>query len=341
MAPPIPGFDLRRLARLGREAVARCELDLRGVTVLTEAASGAYLVTPVLAAAAGARVLALTRSTRYGTADQIARQTHMLAKTAQVPGTIEVHTERSAALCAQADIVTNSGHVRPLNAETVASLKPTAVIPLMYESWELRAADLDLEACRRRGIVVAGTNERHPAVDVFSFLGMMAVKLLLDAGVAVYGSRILLLCDNPFRPYIERGLTGGGATVETISTWPQTFTQTCDAVLYALDPNRNPPPSTEQIRTLAAAQPDVVVAQYWGDLDRATLREVPLACWPPDAPHPGHMGILPSAIGPEPIVRLQSGGLKVGEILYRQRAAGKSPEHAAAAVVESGFGQAV
>jgi hypothetical protein len=29
------------------------------------------------------------------------------------------------------------------------------------------------------------------------------------------------------------------------------------------------------------------------------------------------MGILPSAVGPEPIVRLQAGGLKVGEVLHR------------------------
>ena len=33
------------------------------------------------------------------------------------------------------------------------------------------------------------------------------------------------------------------------------------------------------------------------------------------APRPGHMGVLPSAIGPEPIIRLQAGGLKVGQLL--------------------------
>jgi hypothetical protein len=32
------------------------------------------------------------------------------------------------------------------------------------------------------------------------------------------------------------------------------------------------------------------------------------------------MGILPSAIGPEPIVRLQTGGLKVAQVLL-------TPEH--------------
>ena len=37
--------------------------------------------------------------------------------------------------------------------------------------------------------------------------------------------------------------------------------------------------------------------------------------WPEAPPAPGHMAILPSAVGPEPIVRLQAGGLKVGEVL--------------------------
>jgi hypothetical protein len=29
------------------------------------------------------------------------------------------------------------------------------------------------------------------------------------------------------------------------------------------------------------------------------------------------MGVLPSAVGPEAVVRLQAGGLKVGEVLLR------------------------
>ena len=42
-------------------------LNLQGKTVLTEAASGAYVVTPLLAAIAGAKVYAFTRTTKYGT----------------------------------------------------------------------------------------------------------------------------------------------------------------------------------------------------------------------------------------------------------------------------------
>src|ERR1700676_1598125 len=204
MAVSQPGLNDLRLRRLMKDAIARCRLDLSGATVLTEAASGAYRVTPVLAAMAGAKaVYAVTRPSRHGTVEEIAATTHALGCVAGVHERITVVAEIQRDLVAQADIVTNSGHVRPIDAERVGWMKPAAVIPLMYEAWEFRRGDVDLAACRSRGIAVAGTNERHGAIDVFSYLGMMAAKLLLDGGVAVHGSRILLLCDNPFLPFLR------------------------------------------------------------------------------------------------------------------------------------------
>jgi hypothetical protein len=321
-----PGLNHARLVNLMRDAVERCRLDLTGAVVLTEAASGAYLVTPVLAALAGAdRVYAFTRSTRYGTFEEIRDQTLTLARLAGVDGPIDVIGEKTPAIVGQADVVTNSGHLRPIDAAMIGWMKPSAVIPLMFEAWEYREGDLDLAAARRRGIPVAGTNERHPAVDVFSFLGIMAVKLLLDAGVAVYGSRVLVLCDNPFGPFIERGLVAGGATVEVCAAPDEARAGTgLDAVLVALQPGPAPVLGAREAATIAARWPGAVVAQYWGDMDRAALAAAGVPCWPTEPPAPGHMAILPSGVGPEPIVRLQAGGLKVAEVLRRrscQRAA--------------------
>src|SRR5207247_1742912 len=103
----------------------------------------------------------------------------------------ELVYEKSPAILSGIDLVTNSGQVRPVDKTMVSCLKPSCVVPLMYEAWEYRSADVDLDACRSRGIVVAGTNEKHPAVDVFSFLGLMAVRQLHDAGIAVHGCHIL------------------------------------------------------------------------------------------------------------------------------------------------------
>ncbi len=305
------------VVQLMHDAIARCRLDLTGAVVLTEAASGPYRVTPVLAALAGAKtVLAVTRSSRYGTAADIAAATHVLARLAGVGRQIEIVADKRRQLFAQADIVTNSGHVRPLNAQVIDWLKPSAVISLMYEAWEYRPADVDLAACRRREIAIAGTNERHPAIAVFSFLGALAAKLLHDAGIALPGAHIVLLCDNPFLPRLRDGLTTRGASVEccrTLSDVPPD--SSCDALLVALRPQARPCIGAGEARAIARRGWSAKVVQFWGDLDRASLAAAEIPYWPLETPQPGHMGILPSAIGPEPVVRLQCGGLKVAQVL--------------------------
>lgn len=307
-------------------AIDRCQLDLNGLTVLTEAANGPYVVTPVLAALAGADVQALAASTSYATAAELAAVTRELAGLAHVSDRIEIVAGRDAADIGAADIVTNSGQVRPIDAAMIAGLKPGCVIPLMYESWEYRASDLDLEACGKHGVLVAGTNEQHPAVDVFSYLGQLAIKQLHDAGIAVRGTRITLLCDNSFGPYIERELRHNEATVTSVTALTaEVLAPYCDAVIVAMLPGDEFVLTAAEAKLIAATVPDTVVVQYWGDVDRAALAEDRLEVWPPAAPKSGHMGVLPSAVGPEAVVRLQSGGLKVGEVLARGLA-GASPE---------------
>src|SRR5207248_11612591 len=192
-----------------------------------------------------------------------------------------------------ADIVTNSGHVRPLDRELVGWMKRSAVIPLMYEAWEFRPGDVDIDACRERGIRIAATDERHPDVDVFSYLGVMAPQLLIAAQIAVYRSSILVLCDNPFCGFITRTLKRLGASVDvadTVVDAPRYVRY--DAVLVALQPRADAVLSAVDARLIASRWPGAVVAQFWGDIDRASLASAGVAVWPERAPATGHMGVL-------------------------------------------------
>ena len=308
-------------------AIDRLDLALGGRTVLTEAATGAYAVTPVLAALAGARVLALGNGTRHATADEIHAATMGLARFAGVADRIELVHETSPDLLGSVDIVTNSGQVRPIDEAMVAGLRTGCVVPLMYESWEYRPADLDLEACRTKGVVVAGTNERHPAVDVFSFLGPLAVHQLHDAGVAVHGCRIVVLCDNDFAPFITSGLESCGAHVSLASRLSrEALDPPPDAVVVALKPSDRPALTAADVQLLGEHAAGTTVAQYWGDVDREALARAQVPVWPAREPPAGHMAVLLSDIGPDAIVRLQAGGLKVGEVLTRGLEAATSSE---------------
>ena len=129
--------------------VEALNLNLKGKTVLTEAASGAYVVTPILAALAGAKVFAFTRTTRYGTMEEVFDNTRKVIETySGKPLDITFVDKITKEHIAQADIITNSGHLRPLNEEMLKYAKDTVVIPLMYEAWEWREADMDIRYIR-------------------------------------------------------------------------------------------------------------------------------------------------------------------------------------------------
>jgi hypothetical protein len=303
-------------------AVAATGLDLSGLTVLTEAATGAYAVTAVLAAMAGAkRVYAFTKPTRHGTVADAQVETLDLAAMLGVADRIEIQEKITPEVLHIVDIVTNSGHLRPLTAALIDQLHSDAVIALMFEAWEFRREDLDIEACARRNIPVVGVNERHPSVDVFSFLGPLSVKQLHDCGLAVYGNRIALLCDNDFHGSLRAGLAGAGANVETFTSVAAVHRDAWDAIVVALQPVATARIGALEAGHLAACAPaGSVVVQFWGDMDRHALARNGLAVWPAQPVGLGHMGILLSEIGPEPIVRLQTGGLRAAEWVRRRRA---------------------
>jgi hypothetical protein len=307
-------------------AVERLALDLRGKRVLTEAATGAYVVTPVIAAVAGAEVTALTRSSRYGTVDHVRRETGQLATKLGVVDRIRIVEDRDDAEIAAADIVTNSGHLRPLDASFVSGMTPGAVIVLMYESWELREGEVALDVCQQRGIVVAGTNERHAKVRVFDYLGLLALYGLFQCRVPPAFSRILLICDNPFAPHIAETLVHCHAVVELLGTaalpaglnirrrvpgQPSNY----DAVVVADTPTELPILGRKGAAKYAVE--DIgrfhSLVQVWGDVDRNAMPG--MRVYPEEPPAPGHMGVLLCDIGPDPVIRLQAGGLKVGQVM--------------------------
>jgi hypothetical protein len=294
-------------------------LDLAGLSVATEAATGAYACTAVIAALAGARVHAVAReSTRYGTYGDALSATLDLAARAGVADRISVARAFGAGSLESCDIVTNSGAVRPISGKMIARLRRGAVIGLMFEAWEFREADLDLAACRRHGIGVAAVNERHPDIAVFDFLGPLCVRLLEDGGMSLSGTNIAVLCDNPFEPYLLAGVSAAGARVQGFREIGCLPREDWDAVVVAVDPNRNARLGYDELSMIASAAPGAKIAQFWGDIDRRAAADLGItSVCPAEEPAAGHMGTLLNALGHEPIVRLQAGGLRAAELLFR------------------------
>jgi len=272
-------------------------------------------------------------------AGEAAAAARALVRQAGLEERLGVVTDRTPDIVARADIVT--GHVRPIDAATVRWMKATAVVPLMDDARRLRAADVDLEACARRSIAVAGVNEAHPTVGVLPYLGVMAVRLLADAGVAVHDSRVLLACDSPLARFLERGLRAAGAAVDVVAAPASAVATSYDAVLVALRARRQPAIGPAEAALVRERWPRAVLVHLWGDVDRSALADRDVPVWPPHPPGPDHMTLLSAALGPEPAIRLQAAGLKVGEILWRARSAGLRVEQAVGRLAVSGLGAPV
>lgn len=311
-------------------------LNLSGRVVITEAANGPYCVTPLMAAMAGARVFALAQPSAYGSVDDIF---DYLQPKVEFFGLNSIFflEELSSDILKQADIITNSGHLRPLNEKKLKHLKSGCVIPLMYEKWELREEDIDLGYCHQHKIKVAGTNERHSGIGVFDYLGEMAIELIKRAELTVDGQKYVLVCNNEFGPYIAKTLLEYGVSlgvvdllehreqydqrIDWLGTFPSIevdenyadaagiiftaypFDQPWIGAGLAIDPQR-----------LKECFKTAKILRFAGDINEVDLNQHDIPFYPVSV-RKGHMGILPSDIGWDPIIRLQAGGLRVAQAM--------------------------
>ena len=331
--------EARRVDALIPRVIQATRLDLSGLAVFTEAASGPYLWPPLLAARAGARrVYALARDSRHHHADDVQAATERLGEGIEVV--------RDKTRIGDADIVTNSASLRPITADDIARMKPTAALPLMWETWEFRDDDLDLEACREHGILVLGTVEDRPPCDMVQYLRPLAVRLLFELGLEVHGTSVVLLGGQsmPGRA-LERYLRELGCVVEAFSApgdggRPYEELETHlrshhhDAVIVAehvLDDLLLGDGGHASTEALLAA--NVRIGVIAGGVDADGLREAGLLVAPAEVRGPGYMSLDPSALGPRPVLELYAAGLAVGAAATRARLDGLDVAEAAARAI--------
>jgi hypothetical protein len=266
---------------------------------------------------------------------------------------VTVLSSRDDPRVGEADLITNLRGVRPLDKLFIARLKPTSVIPLMFESWEFRPDDLDLSACRARGIIVLGTNESDSRVDVLSYVGPVVLKLLLEAGIELLHSKVLVLGSGVFAEIASSSLRSAGAEVHNFRAADRSqlaeprsrnILASADALLVAEHVDRAPLFGEKGgLDPIAAAEanPGLLVVHLAGNVDRKLVVDAGLTAYPAVFASPGYMSVTTAYCGPAPLIRLHCAGLKVGEIAARARRAGLNPAAAEAQARRSRLCQAV
>ena len=333
-----------------KSTINKIGVNLKNQNVLTEAGSGPFIATPVIAAVAGAsHVVACTRNSRWGTAEEIKFATLKLANICNVSDRIEVTTKKPWLKADNIDVVTNLGFVRPIDNELIEALPEHAAVSLMWEPWEFRDADIDINSCIKNNIPIIGTNERHKDLKTFRSVGLLAVKLLLEKSCEIIGTNILIVGSNPFGSACSDLLDQIGARtilLDPTQEWPLSLDELVLKKIEAVVIVEHR--SNQEI--LGKATPKICdylftsqipVIHICGVLDKNYLGAKSINKHPKAYVDSGYMTVTTAYLGCKPVVDLHAAGLHVGSLVSRFRKKGYNIEKSISYAVNSGYGLAL
>lgn len=332
--------DFRRDGMIISESIRLFDLDLKGLTVLTEAASGSFYVTPVIAARAGAQVRAYVKDSPYGTKEEVKNHLGYQSEKHSVSNFIEIIDILDEETINSADIVTNLGLLRPLNASFLKAMKKNGVITCMCEEWEVRDEDIDKQESLKQGIPIGAVNEESPLKNIFRYVGDLAVKLINEAGLPVKAKRFLIISSDKFGKTVREVLKGQGADVDIIETncikrsstshqegigENDGYDKHYEALIIADFSFRSSILSIDGLlnaKELIAKYPDSQIIHLAGAVDSSYLLENGIRCYPPVPGYSQRMSKTLDYLDIRPVIELHTAGLKVGELLFQQRRKG-------------------
>lgn len=346
-----------RNIQLCKQLISKLKLDLTGLTVATECASGAYAYTPILALLSGAQVISIGRDSSYGSFQDNKTNIEQIITKNNIEGKIsflEKNKLNSSEVFNTVNIITNSGMIRPLNIEIIDLLPTNTVIPLMWETWEFRPTDLDIVACQTKKIPVIGTNESYEGINMFGYNSFIVLKLLFDLGIEGHNNKLLLLGGGKSGTNAYIGLKKMGLDVEwytldgEINSKKYTFlkenilTSNFDAVInfeHEHDIQLIGKSGYITFDELIEHNPSIVYGHICGNIDINQLKKSQLKYLPKKILPFGYMSYETTNLGDRPVLELCALGLKVGEIAAKARLKGASIQDAIQATINCGIGQ--
>jgi hypothetical protein len=317
--------DIYRTKKIIDAIISDLQIDLSGFTILTEAGSNLFAFTPIIAAMCNAKkVYAWTRDSSHGKAEYIIENCKKIERLYDVPEVITYSAnERPVPHVEEADIITNLGFVRPLNADFLSHLKAGTVVAAMCELWEVRDQDIDINYCKLKNLTVAGTWENCPPLEIFNSCGPLAIKLAMEAGFEVFKNRIIVWSDDEFGKVITAAFKIIGANDVIMTTDCNTLYQSISNVdfIFLCDYSEQSAILGKEglfdINKIKALNPSVGFVHLYGKIDSAFVKNHDLKLFPVKDGFASTMSYTLAHLGPLPIIQLHAAGLKVGECLIK------------------------
>jgi len=333
---------LKRCGKFIKNRIKLFDLNLSNLTIYTELGSGNYAFTPLIAAMANAKkVYAISHSSRFGTFESNVNNLEFITHTLHIEDIrykIEVVNDKRKEHLQEADIVTNSGFVRPIDKKTISAMKETAVIPLMFETWEFRKEDVDLDYCKQKNILILGTNEECPPMDMMRYSGFLINKLMFECGMDVHKDKILILGSGRIGNNIARFMRINKIDFSWVSLDTNIFEEN-KLYLSKIEDVKNKLPDFDTIiiaenyhnveiigkngliktEELSKKNSLIQIIHICGNVDFHDIKTHNLSIYPELVMPFGYMTVSADYIGPKATIELNTAGLKVGEIMARNR----------------------
>jgi len=314
---------MTRLIRDIQDSFHKFQINLQGKTVLTEAATGNYVCTPIIAAMAGAKVYAIAKESKYGTIDQIENEVSTIAKCLKVEKKISIIKSLNEVNLSGIDIVTNTGFVRPIDKSFIDRLKSDCVIPLMWEPWEFRPGEFDLDYATRKGIKVYGTNEADSRLQTMNYIGLTVLYFLLKEKRSPLSTKVLVIGCEKFNHAIEVVLKKQGYPVNSFLTnfYNKAEIKEYDTIVVAEHTTSKMiiGDTSESLINNSDLSIDHLIIHIAGSVDFDST----ICCHYPEKPASfGYMSYTADFIDPVAVIDLHTAGLNVAEGMLKSKEIG-------------------
>lgn len=290
------------------------DVNLEGKKVLTEAASGNYVCTSLLSALAGADVFAIVKDSKFGSILHVRNEVILTAKKLMIENHISIVESLDQIDLGDLDVITNTGFVRPINKTLIDCLKPSCVISLMWEPWEYRPLELDLNYAVSKGIKVYGTNESDPRLHTMTYIGLIVLKFLLLEKRTPNNSNIILIGSQKFISIIHSVLKNKNFEVSNYETrnFSQIDISKYDIIVVSeiVSDKLIIGNSPDALIATTTIRKDQLVIHISGNVD---FKDLPCKHYPEKPAPINHMSYTTDFVDPRAVFDLHAAGLKVAE----------------------------
>jgi len=323
--------DINKKFKIIKSSIEFFNLNLKNLIVFTELGSNDYMYTPIIAALAKAKkVYAYVKDSSFGSKDDLSYQLKKINKFFNFTKKINVVTDFQKLKVS--DIVLNSGLVRPIDKKKIDLMKSTAVIPLMWETWEFRKREIDFLYAKKNKKLILGTKEHF----LYNNSGFLVTKLLFESGLGVYKDNILVLSSGRIGDSICKFFVNTNVTHKRISfdkknrknknlislEYAIKNIKNFDAIIVAehqFDYNLLSNDGLFQIKKIKFENPDIKIIHICGKVNQKEIMKSKLEIYPKKIAPFGHMSVSAAYLDSHAVLELNTAGLKVGEIMSRHR----------------------